>query len=116
MKCGTISDQFDKEVAEYMEVEYHQHPNFIYALNMLYQIDIYANVEMFKNQTPPVYNNIEDAMTRYLWKNGWNVNEIKKEDKIKLENFLRKNLIKKDNETLKHPTTNPRWVLLWRKK
>jgi ubiquinone/menaquinone biosynthesis C-methylase UbiE len=113
---SATANQFDKEVAEFMDIEYHQHPDYIYALNMLYQMGIYANVEMLENQTPPVYCNLEDAMERCLWKIGWNADEIKKEDKIKLEKFLRKNLNEKDNETLNHPTNNPRWVLLWWKK
>ncbi len=113
---SATANQFDKEVAEFMDIEYHQQPDYIYALNMLYQMGIYANVEMLENQTPPVYCNIEDAMERCLWKIGWNANEIKKDDKIKLERFLKQNLIKKDNETLNHTTNNPRWVLLWWKK
>ena len=113
---SATANQFDKEVAEFMDIEYHQHPDYIYALNMLYQMGIYANVEMLENQTPPVYCNLEDAMERCLWKIGWNANEIKKDDKIKLERFLKQNLIKKDNETLNHTSNNPRWVLLWWKK
>lgn len=70
-------------------------------------------MEILENQTPPIYCNIEDAITRCLWKSGWKIGEIIKEDKIKLKNFLRKNLIKKDNKTITNPHNKPRWALLW---
>ncbi len=110
------ANEFDQEVSEFMGIEYHKHPDYIYAVNMLYQMGIYANVELLESATPPVYCNMGDAMERCLWKIGWNTNEIGIEDKIRLENYLKDNLIRKDDGSLNHPTVNPRWVLLWWKK
>ncbi len=113
---SATADQFDEKVAEHMSYPYRQHPDYIYAVNMLYQLGIYANVEILENQTPPIYCNMDDAIERYLWKTTWNIDEIQKTDKNKLENFLKKNLIQKDDGTLIHPNTKPRWVLIWWKK
>jgi hypothetical protein len=37
---SATADQFDEKVAEYMVFEYHNQPDYIYAVNMLYQIGV----------------------------------------------------------------------------
>ena len=113
---GVKNGQFEKDLCEVMGTEYHPHPNYIYVYNILYQLGIYANVEPLNCNTRPMYNDMEDAIERCIWKLGWNVGKIKKEDIIRIENFLKKNLVKKDNGSLDYPNTNPDWVLLWWKK
>lgn len=113
---GASSNEFERDVCDFMDIEYHQHPDYIYPINMLYQLGIYANIEVLDNKKSPIYNNLEDAMERCMWRLGWNVDEIKSEDEIKLRNYLKENLIQKEDGTFDYPHNKPKWVLVWWKK
>jgi ubiquinone/menaquinone biosynthesis C-methylase UbiE len=113
---GANGRRFERELCDTMGVEYHQHPDYIYVCNMLYQMGIYANVEMLDCQSRPVYSDLEDAMDRCKWKLGWNLKEIKSEDLEKLEKFLKESAVQKEDGTLDYPTNNPDWVMIWWKK
>lgn len=102
---GANGRRFERELCDKMGVEYHQHPDYIYVCNMLYQMGIYANVEMLDCESRPVYSDLEDAMDRCKWKLGWNLKEIKSEDLEKLENFLKENAVQKRMEHLIIPQT-----------
>lgn len=113
---GAEAKQFEKDVCEFLGVEYHQHPDYIYACNILYQLGIYANVEMLKSKKRPVYLDLDDAMERCKWKLGWGTGEFSEETELKLKNFLKGNLVENVDGTLDYPTNKPNWVLLWWKK
>lgn len=113
---GAEAKQFEKDVSKFIGAEYHQHPDYIYAYNMLYQLGIYANVEMLESKTRPIYCDLDDAMERCLWKLRWGTSELNEEKESKLKNFLRENLDENEDGTLDYPTNNPNWVLLWWKK
>lgn len=113
---GANGRQLEKELCEVMGTQYHQHPDYIYVCNMLYQMGIYANVEMLESKTRPIYCDLDDAVDRCTWKLGWNTKTIAEEEKTKLETFLKTNAIKRDDGTLDYPTNNPDWVLIWWKK
>jgi ubiquinone/menaquinone biosynthesis C-methylase UbiE len=113
---GANARQFEKELCQVMGTEYHQHPDYIYVCNMLYQLGIYANVKMLDLESRPVYSNLEDVMERCMWKLGWITDEIKETEKKKLEKFLKKTAAKNEDGTLHYPSNKPDWVLLWWKK
>lgn len=113
---GANAQDFEKKLCSVMGAEYHQHPDYMYVCNMLYQLGIYANVEILNCESRPMYCDLEDAVDRCSWKLGWNTKKIEDEEKEKLENFLKTNAIKKENGTLDYPTNNPNWVLIWWKK
>lgn len=113
---GANSQQFEEELSQVMGTECHKHPDYIYVYNMLYQLGIYANVEMLDLESRRVYSNLEDAMERCMWKLGWNTEKIKEAEKEKLKNFLQKTAVKKEDGTLNYPSNRPDWVLLWWKK
>lgn len=113
---GANGRRFEKELCKVMGIPYHQHPDYIYVCNMLYQLGIYANVEILDCESRPVYCDLEDAMDRCTWKLGWNTGTIGKKEKEKLENFLKTNAIQREDGTLDYPTNNPDWVLIWWKK
>lgn len=113
---GAKAKQFEKDVCKFLGVEYHQHPDYIYACNMLYQMGIYANVEMLESKTRPIYCDLDDAMERCMWKLGWGTTNLNEEKETKLKNFLKENLVKNEDGTLDYPTNNTNWVLLWWKK
>jgi len=113
---GANSRRFERELCSTMGTEYHRHPDYIYVCNMLYQMGIYANVEMLDCESRPVYSDLEDAVDRCKWKLGWNGKQIKTEDHEKLEKFLKENAIHREDGTLDYPTNNPDWVMIWWKK
>lgn len=110
---GAKANQFEKDMCKFLGIKYHQHPDYIYACNILYQLGIYANVEMLISETYPVYLDVNDALERCLWKLGWITEEIKKEDEAKLKKFLEENLVQNEDGTLDYPTNRANWVLLW---
>jgi 2-polyprenyl-3-methyl-5-hydroxy-6-metoxy-1,4-benzoquinol methylase len=113
---SATSRQFEKDLCKVLGIEYHQHPDYMYVCNMLYQMGIYANVEPIDCKSRHIYNDLDDAMERCTWKLGWSAGKIKKEKRMKIEDFLKKNLVEKDDGTFDYTTNNPDWVLLWWKK
>jgi SAM-dependent methyltransferase len=113
---SATSRQFEKDLCKVLGIDYRQHPDYMYVCNMLYQMGIYANVELMDCKPQHIYSNLDDAMERCTWKLGWNMEKIGNEERMKIEDFLKKNLVKRDNGAFDYTTNNPDWVLLWWKK
>lgn len=113
---SATSKQFAKDLCEIAGLQYRQPPDYIYVCNMLYQMGIYANIEPIDCKSRHVYHDFYDAVQRHLWKLGWTTNNIEKEKRMKIEDFLKKNLVKMENGTFEYTTSDPNWMLLWWKK
>ena len=105
--------QLEKDLCKVTGITHYPHPNYIYVCNMLYQMDIYANLEPINCSSRHVYRDLNDAVERHMWKLGWTANNIKKEKRMEIEDYLKKKLVKIENGTLEYTTTNPSWMLLW---
>lgn len=113
---SATSKQFEKDLCEITGIEYRPPPNYMYVCNMLYQMGIYANLEPIDCGSRHIYNNFDDALERCIWKLGWTTKNIGKEKRMKIEDFLKKNLVKMENGTFEYTTSDPTWMLLWWKK
>ena len=113
---SATSKQFEKDLCKVLGIKHRPHPDYMYILNMLYQMGIYANVEPIDCKSLHIYRDLDDAIERCTWKLGWTVDKIEKEERIKIEEFMKKNLVKKDNGNFEYTTNHPDWVMLWWKK
>lgn len=113
---SATSNQFEKDICKLIGIQHHQRPDYMYVCNMLYQMGIYSNMESIDCKSRHVYNNLSDAVERNIWKLGWTINKIEEEKRIKIEDFLKKNLVKMDDGTFEYTTSDPNWIMLWWKK
>lgn len=113
---SAASNQFEKDLCKVTGMPHHPHPDYIYVCNMLYQMDIYANLEPINCSSRHIYRDLNDAVERHVWKLGWTTNNIKKEKRMEIEDYLKKKLVKMENGTLEYNTDIPSWMLLWWKK
>jgi 2-polyprenyl-3-methyl-5-hydroxy-6-metoxy-1,4-benzoquinol methylase len=58
---SATSRQFEKDLCKVLDIKYHQHPDYMYVFNMLYQIGIYANVEPIDCKSRHVYTNLSKS-------------------------------------------------------
>jgi len=110
---SATSKQFEENLCKVLGIEHRQHPDYMYIFNMLYQMGIYANVEPIDCKSVHIYHDLDDAIERCTWKLGWTTDKIGKEERIKIEEFMKKNLVKSDNGTFEYTTNRPDWVMLW---
>ena len=110
---SATGNQLEKDLCKVTGITHYPHPDYIYVCNMLYQMDIYANLEPINCSSRHVYRDLNDAVARHMWKLGWTANNIKKEKRMEIEDYLKKKLVKIENGTLEYTTTNPSWMLLW---
>jgi len=113
---SATSKQFEKDICEIIGVSHYPSPNYMHVCNMLYQIGIYASLEPIECISQHIYRDLDDAVDRHVWKLGWTAKNIGNEKKVKIEEFLKKKLVKKDNGTLEYTTNDPNWMLMWWKK
>jgi 2-polyprenyl-3-methyl-5-hydroxy-6-metoxy-1,4-benzoquinol methylase len=113
---SATSKQFEKDLCEILSTEHRPHPDYMYVFNMLYQMGIYANLETIECTSRHVYRDLDDAMERCTWKLGWTLGKIEEEKRMKIKDFLKKSLVKRDDGTFDYIKSNPDWVLLWWKK
>lgn len=113
---SATSKQFEKDLCKIAGIQQHPRPDYMYVCNMLYQMDIYANLEPIDCKSRHVYHDLDDAVERYIWKLGWTTNNIKEEKRSEVKGFLEKNLVKMNDGTLEYTTNDPNWMLLWWKK
>jgi len=80
-----------------------------YLFNILVKMKICPNVENFGIKTSRTYDSVDDAM-----ENGrLDLDSFTKQEKDKLHDYLKKNLIKDENGKLKHPDDKSDWILIW---
>ena len=86
--------------------------SYSYLFNILINMKIYPNLENLEIKTNRIYDSIEDAIN-----NGrWNLDNLTKNEKNQLYDYLNKNLRKNENGKLENPDDKSDWVLIWWKK
>ncbi|MEN4007403.1 MAG: class I SAM-dependent methyltransferase [Methanobacteriaceae archaeon] len=109
---GITSRNFENEASKLIGREFNQHPDYIYAYNILHELGIYANIEMLECNNHSYYSSIDEAMDRL----GWRIGSLNKEEDAILREYLTQKLVKTENSMLKFPHDKPDWVLIWWKK
>ena len=109
---GAKSIKFQNKISKIIGREFHQPPTYIYAYNMLYELGIYANVEMLEYNSSSYYSSIEESMETFRWKI---VNLNQREEDL-LRGYLTEKMVKTDDSKLKFPNNKPDWALIWWKK
>lgn len=113
---SATSHQFERSICQIAGIPHKPHPDYMYVFNMLYQMGIYANAEPIECKSRHVYQDLDDALERQMWKLGWSEKNIEKEKITKIKEFLKDNLVKTESGTLEYSTDDPTWMLLWWKK
>lgn len=109
---GPNNMKFEKDFYNLIGNEDFSFPPYDYLFNILINMEIYPNIENLEIKTISSYKSIEDAMN-----NGkWNLDNLTKEEKNQLQDYLKKNLSKNKNGKLEHPDDKRDWILFWWKK
>lgn len=109
---GANNVKFQNEISKIIGREFHQHPTYIYAYNMLYELGIYANIEILKYDNSSYYSSIDEAIETFRWKMV-NLNQM--EEDI-LREYLAEKMVKIHDSKFKFPHNKPDWALIWWKK
>jgi len=109
---GANSIKFQNEISKIIGRDFHQHPTYIYAYNMLYELGIYANVEMLEYDNSSYYSSVDEAIETFRWKI---INLNQREEDI-LRKYLTEKMVKLPDSTFKFPHNKPDWALIWWKK
>jgi ubiquinone/menaquinone biosynthesis C-methylase UbiE len=106
-------DYHIKKVSELLNREYSPVNSSIYAYNLLFQLDIYANLVNLECGSQHQYEDIDDAYSRLDWKLK-GINDHHEKDIVM--DFLKENLFENENGKLVNKLNKPDWVLIWWKK
>ena len=109
---GANNIKFGNEISKIIGREFHEHPTYIYAYNILYELGIYANIEILEYDNSSYYSSIDESVESFKWKIG-NLNQ--NEEDI-LRNYLAEKMVKTDDSKFKFPNNKPDWALIWWKK
>ena len=109
---GANNIKFGNEISKIIGREFHEHPTYIYAYNILYELGIYANIEILEYDNSGYYSSIDESVESFKWKIG-NLNQ--NEEDI-LRNYLAEKMVKTDDSKFKFPNNKPDWALIWWKK
>ena len=109
---GANNIKFQNEISQIIGREFHEHPTYIYAYNMLYELGIYANVEMLEYNNSSYYSGVDEAVETFRWKM---VNLNQHEEDI-LRKYLAEKMVKIEDSKFKFPNNKPDWALIWWKK
>lgn len=110
---GPENWKLEREFQEYIGNDPKDFPAYTYLINILYNMEIYANVERMDIESYREYDTIEDAMN-----NGkFRVDLLNDEEIEELKIYLNK-VLKKDPKTgkLYNKKDKADWILIWWKK
>lgn len=88
-------------------------PDYIYTLNILYTMGIYANVTVLTLEQDVIYSSMDEAIKSY----SWMFHDITAREIAALERYIAGQVIDSaaDRLTVRR-TTVPQWALIWWKK
>ena len=109
---GANNVKFQNEISKIIGRDFHEHPTYIYAYNMLYELGIYANIEVLDYNNSSYYSSVDDAVETFRWKM---VNLNQEEEDI-LREYLAEKMVKLPDCRFKFPNNKPDWTLIWWKK
>ncbi|MGB3209916.1 MAG: methyltransferase domain-containing protein [Desulforhopalus sp.] len=88
-------------------------PDYIYTLNTLYTLGIYANVTILKLERDIEYGSMAEAIKSY----SWMFHDITHEENLALEKYITGKIIHTEHNRLTvRRDSLPQWALIWWKK
>jgi predicted transcriptional regulator len=107
---ATVGDgPFDPRIIEAAGRVYHSGPDYIYVLNQLHQMGIYANLAFTVHPVKRTYADHEDALQQSLWM----VDCITLREQDRLRRFFKKNLTRKNGRWVMPGMAPVRWAVMW---
>lgn len=103
---------FDVEVYRTIGKKYNPGPNYIYVYNLLYQMGIYANVQIFESKNRSCYLNLDKALDNWRWRMG----KFKPDEEEKLRIYLSNQLQERNGVLELKKKLEWKWALIWWKK
>jgi len=104
------NDITDREICRAVEKKYHPGPGYIYVYNLLFQMGIYADVEILNYRSAYHYSSLEEVADFTKWK----LRIEGKEQEGKLKKYLSEHLNKDDSGF--RMERNMVWALIqWKK-
>ncbi|MDY6824725.1 MAG: class I SAM-dependent methyltransferase [Thermodesulfobacteriota bacterium] len=101
---------FDSRIIEASGRSFQPCPDYIYVLNLLYQLGIYASVDFTTHPVNRTFDDIDDALDECRWM----IQDITPAEEQRLKAFFEKNLIFEENNRWKLPGMKPvRWAVIW---
>ena len=109
---GPNNWKLEKDFFKFINKEYAGAPSYTILINLLAEMEIYANVVNLDVGPVRTYNTIEEAID-----NGkWNLSKFSEDEQELLPEYLESILDKNDDGLLTNPDDKPDWVLIWWKK
>ncbi|MCD6363239.1 MAG: methyltransferase domain-containing protein [Synergistetes bacterium] len=108
--CSIFGNQpYEEKLYKIFGGEYDSKPNYIYVYNTLYDLGIYANVEIVDSGMGRRYGSFEDALGDWIWRLNLN-----SEDEIRrLRYYLLKFLTERNGFLTWRVGSNIRWAFIW---
>ncbi len=101
---------FDPDAYEAIGRQFDSGPDYIYTINILYQLGIHPNVEIIGLDPKTVYTDMNTVLDAYRWM----LKDISKEEDNKLQNYLHTIAQKNNDGTLTIERRHPlQWALIW---
>ena len=106
---GPNNWKLEKDFFKFINKEYAGAPSYTILINLLAEMEIYANVVNLDVGPVRTYNTIEEAID-----NGkWNLSKFSEDEQELLPEYLESVLDKNDDGLLTNPDDKPDWVLIW---
>lgn len=104
---------FDPDVFAAIGREFNSGPDYIYTLNMLYQLNIHPRIEHIELAGELSFANMDDALQSYRWM----FRDLTSQEEQQLKAFISSRVIREDEHTLVIKKNYPqRWALFsWMK-
>jgi hypothetical protein len=99
----------DRQAYEAVGRELQVGPDYIYNYNVLYQVGIYAKVDFIVQEVRDSYADREGAVDSVRWM----FPEMAREEDEKLDAYLAKHLICRDDQWMLDYAKTVRWAVLW---
>ncbi|MBN2039456.1 MAG: methyltransferase domain-containing protein [Spirochaetes bacterium] len=99
----------DRKIFEAIRREFITPIDYIYVVNLLYQMGINANVNYISDKYDRIYDSHEAAMNSFYWM----LNELTPDEEIRLSGFLKKHLIRKDSKWVIDYKKEVKWAVIW---
>ena len=104
------SGPFDPDVFQAVGREFNPGPDYIYTLNLLYQMGIHAHVDFITIDGSKTYSSPQKALESYTWM----LDDLTPEEGLKLAAWLKERLVQIDESTWQLHRRHPaEWAVIW---
>lgn len=100
---------FDRRIFEAAGRPFHPRPDYIYLVNLLHQMGIYASLSFTVHPDYRTYADHEDAIVA----SRWMLEPMTAQEKDRLMSWLKRNLVYKEGEWALPDKRIVRWAVIW---